>query len=145
MNPVAASFQLREAAERDRPAVNAIYAALGFMPWDPKQDQLIVAVAGDRLVGCGRLQRYANAVELGGMYVHPNFRGQGIARQILKSLVDLLGGETCYCIPFDHLIPFYEQFGFVPGPRENLPQAVAEKVAYFRDVYMHPTILMVRN
>lgn len=145
MNPVAVSFQLREATEGDRPAINAIYASLGFMPWDPAQDQLLVATVGDRLVGCGRLQRFSNAVELGGMYVHPDFRGHGIARTVLKSLVELLGNEACYCMPFDHLIPFYEEFGFARCDEQNLPQAIEEKVAYFRDVYMHPTILMVRR
>ncbi len=145
MNPVAVSFNLREATESDRPAINAIYATLGFMPWDPGQDQLLVAVAADRLVGCGRLHRYEGAVELGGMYVHPDFRGQAIARKILESLVDLLGAEVCYCIPFDHLVPFYEQFGFVACSEESLPAVIEEKVAFFRDVYLHPTILMVRH
>ncbi len=145
MNPVAVSYQLREATESDRPEINAIYATLGFMPWDPGQDQLLVAVVGDRLVGCGRLHRYPEAIELGGMYVHPNYRGQGIARKVLESLVELLGKETCYCMPFDHLIQFYEQFGFVRCPEEGLPPIIEEKAAYFRDVYMHPTILMVRR
>lgn len=145
MNPVAASFMLREAIERDRPEVNAIYASLGFMPWNPQQDHLLVAVTDDRLVGCGRIQRYGGAIELGGMYVHPNHRGKGIARQILVSLVDLLQDETCYCIPFAHLIPFYQEFGFMPAPQGDVPAAIVDRVAFFRDVYMHPTILMVRN
>lgn len=145
MNPVAASFMLREATERDRPEVNAIYASLGFMPWDPRHDHLLVALADGRLVGCGRLQRFGEAIELGGMYVHPHHRGKGIARQILQSLVDLLKDETCYCIPFAHLIPFYEQYGFVPSTVGDVPPAIAEKVAYFRDVYLHPTTLMVRS
>jgi len=145
MNPVAVSYQIREATESDRPEINAIYATLGFMPWDPGQDQLLVAVAGDRLVGCGRLHRYPNAVELGGMYVHPNFRGKGIARTMLQSLVNLLGDEACYCVPFDHLAHFYAQFGFAACPEEGLPPIIEEKVAYFRDVYMHPTVLMVRH
>lgn len=145
MNPVAVSFQLRAATERDRPTINAIYATLGFMPWDPGQDQLLVAVSDGRIVGCGRLHRYGEAVELGGMYVHPDFRSQGIARHILKSLVELLDDETCYCIPFEHLIPFYARFGFEPCEDASIPPIIEEKVAYFRDVYMHPTILMVRR
>jgi len=145
MNPVAVSYELREATESDRPEINAIYATLGFMPWDPGQDQLLVAVSGNRIVGCGRLHRYPDAVELGGMYVHPNYRGQGIARRILKSLVDLLGDATCYCMPFDHLVHFYEQFGFARCDEGSLPAIIEEKAAYFRDVYMHPTVLMVRN
>ena len=145
MNPVAVSYQLREATEADRPAINAIYATLGFMPWNPGQDRLLVAMVADQLVGCGRIHRHDDAVELGGMYVHPNFRGQGIARSLLKALVDLLETGSCYCIPFDHLIPFYEQFGFTPCSEEASPATIQEKVAYFRDVYMHPTILMVRH
>ena len=145
MNPVAVSFQLREATEGDRPEINAIYATLGFMPWDPGQDQLLVAVSGNRIVGCGRLHRYPDAVELGGMYVHPNCRGQGIARRVLKSLVEMLGNEPCYCMPFDHLVHFYEQFGFARCEETGLPQIIEEKAAYFRDVYMHPTVLMVRR
>lgn len=145
MNPVALNFHLREATESDRPEINAIYAMLGFMPWDPEHDHVLVAVADDRIVGCGRLQRFGDVVELGGMYVHPNYRGQGIARAILSALVNLLGGETCYCIPFDHLSHFYAQFGFEPAPEVGLPSIIQEHVAYVRDVHMHPTVLMVRR
>lgn len=145
MNPVVLNYQLREATEGDRPEINAIYATLGFAPWDPGQDNLLVAVSDDRVVGCGRLHRYADAVELGGMYVHPNFRGQGIARTMLESLVNLLGDEACYCMPFDHLSHFYAQFGFASCDETGIPQVIAEKVSYFRDVYLHPTVLMVRR
>lgn len=145
MNPVALDYQLREATETDRPAVNAIYATLGFMPWDPLSERLLVAVNGSRLVGCGRLHRQGEDVELGGMYVHPDFRGKGIARAILRSLVDMLDERPCYCIPFIHLASFYEEFGFEPCTQAALPAPIQERVAYLQDVYMHPTILMVRR
>lgn len=146
MNPVAVNYHLRPANESDRPTLNAIYASLGFMPWDPQREQLLVAEHDKRVVGCGRLHRYDDgSVELGGMYVHPDFRSHGIARSILQSLVVLLGDQTCYCIPFVHLVPFYEEYGFKRCDPSPLPASIQDKVAYFRDVYMHPTTLLVRN
>ncbi|HSF89301.1 MAG TPA: GNAT family N-acetyltransferase, partial [Saprospiraceae bacterium] len=49
--------------------------------------QVILAYAGDHPVGCGAFRLYdAQSVEIKRMFVHPDYRGRGIARMILDEL-----------------------------------------------------------
>ncbi|WP_306350343.1 GNAT family N-acetyltransferase [Flavobacterium sp. '19STA2R22 D10 B1'] len=48
---------------------------------------VIVAYQGDSAVGCGAIKKYdAVTAEIKRMFVHPDYRGQGIAKSILNDL-----------------------------------------------------------
>ena len=48
---------------------------------------VIVAYADGKAAGCGAIKQYADGVaEVKRMFVHPDFRGQGIAKSILAAL-----------------------------------------------------------
>ncbi len=49
--------------------------------------ECVVAYQDDQPVGCGAFREYdAQTVEIKRMYVHPEFRGKGVAGSILKEL-----------------------------------------------------------
>ncbi|WP_177734780.1 MULTISPECIES: GNAT family N-acetyltransferase [Flavobacterium] len=52
-----------------------------------KIKHVVLAYKEDKIVGCGAIKQYSDDItEIKRMYVHPDFRGQGIAGEILKEL-----------------------------------------------------------
>lgn len=59
--------------------------------------------------GCGRVGHIEDVV------VHGDFRGQGIARDLIKKAFEVAEKEECYKVILNcrnELVPFYEKFGF---------------------------------
>jgi GNAT superfamily N-acetyltransferase len=139
---------LQRAKEADLPWINAQYATVPFRP-TTVADKVLIAYNSntDEQVGLGRLIPLASSSastqdddesltasafvvstlvwELGGIYVQPAYRGQGLARRIVQGLLDLAAARddgletptpttitTIWCLPFAHLLPFYTSFGF---------------------------------
>lgn len=70
-------------------------AELAGLPGDyaPPAGQLVLAVVGDTVVGCGALRAlpecdYPNACEMKRLYVRPAFRRFGLGRQLAQALLD---------------------------------------------------------
>lgn len=62
-----------------------------------KINHVVVCYQDTVAVGCGAFKEFdAAAVEIKRMFVHPDFRGKGIASVILKEL-ELWAGENNYC------------------------------------------------
>lgn len=79
------------------------------------------------------------------MYVFDSFRNQGIARKIVEFL--LKSSPSCqniYCIPFEHLVPFYGEFGFAKCSNlKQVPEEIAKKYSWCQGKYSNPTSLLV--
>ncbi len=110
----------------------------------------MIAVAeyeGQR-AGLGRLVTLdEHHAELGGMYVFEPYRGKGIAKEIVQFLLNqghLF--QTIYCIPFEHLISFYQQYGFAPcSELDAVPSELAAKYQWCKQQYPYPTALLFRK
>lgn len=141
---------LQRAKEADLPWINAQYATVPFRPSTVAHTMLIAYNSNTvEPVGLGRLIPLASSSastqdddesltvsafvvstlvwELGGIYVQPAYRGQGLAGRIVQGLLDLAAARddgletppptpttitTIWCLPFAHLLPFYTSFGF---------------------------------
>lgn len=82
---------------------------------------VVVAYVGDEAIGCGAIRDYTEGVaEIKRMFVHPTFRGQGIAGKILAEL------ETWACEQHSHSCVL--ETGF------NQPEAISlyQKSGYSR-------------
>src|SRR5690349_16883069 len=95
----------------DLDAANAIYADLRFHPSGPV-DATLGAAEGGRLIALGRIVRHDDgALEIGGFWVDPARRGQGLAREMVAAaLAALPPGARAWCVPFAHLEGFYRGF-----------------------------------
>ncbi|MGN6109113.1 MAG: GNAT family N-acetyltransferase [Kofleriaceae bacterium] len=121
---------------RDAAIDRAIYAAI-----DPAIDPAIDARLDPR-VGLGRLVELEPGVfELGGIWTSDRARNRGIARAMVTTLLAHAPRVRLWCVPFAHLVPFYEQFGFRAAPRP-WPARVEAKVA---DCEAHrlPTVVVL--
>ena len=100
--------------------------------------QVVVANKEGKAVGCGAIKAFSNeAAEVKRMYVHPDFRGQGIAKQILDELekwAAKLGYSECILetgIRQTEAVNLYQNFGYLLmdnyGPYENVTNSICMK------------------
>jgi len=92
---------------------NEIYAGLRFGASGAARDRTFGVLRDGRLLALGRIQCHADdSLEVGGFWVHENERGRGLARRLVRHVLDALpAGREVWCLPFEHLLPFYESFG----------------------------------
>src|SRR5688500_7988295 len=101
--------------------------------------------AGDELAALGRLVQVGEgALELGGMYVLSDYRGSGVARQIVTRLLTRASiVDVIYCIPFAQLESFYTSCGFTRCEMTgDVPRLVRDKVEWCASTYDEPVVLM---
>lgn len=150
--------------------VNKTYSSIKFGPSTIDEgDRSLIAVLHTNPVGLGRLTPLKNPCgtgcggdtekihwELGGIYVVPEARGKGTAREIVKRLIEeaqkIFSSDqkpmTLWCIPFVHLREFYESCGFINVENFSdrlgtLPQSIRCKLSGCATTFPDkPTILM---
>jgi len=82
---------------------------------DMKAEDFIVAEERGSIIGFGRLWEHDGAIELGTIGVVEEHRGKGVAKEIVKGLLDraVKGRHMPLTIYLTTLIPsFFERFGF---------------------------------
>jgi GNAT superfamily N-acetyltransferase len=135
---------LREATPEDLLWAQQRWAEVRFVPGGPA-DRVVVALLQGERAGVGRIVPVGpGAGELGGMYVLPAFRGQGIAPHIVRYLLDSEQG-TLFCIPFVHLRELYVRCGFREAPEGTpLPDPILHKLHFCAETYPDPVVLLIR-
>lgn len=139
-------IRLRRADESEMGWINQRYTEIGFVHSVFQREVIAIAEVDGEIAGLGRLVTIdENNLELGGMYVFETFRGQGVARKIVQFLLkQALSSHTIYCIPFEHLIQFYREFGFrACSNAKEIPKELLEKYLWCQKQYDQPTSLLV--
>lgn len=139
-------IQIRPAKQPEITWINSSYDEVGFAHSSFEKEIIAIAEINGQRAGLGRLVTIdVNHFELGGIYVFEAFRGQGIARKIVEFLLKASPpSKSIYCIPFEHLVPFYREFGFIPCVTlEQIPQEILAKCRWCKDRYSNPTGLLV--
>jgi GNAT superfamily N-acetyltransferase len=139
-------YQVRRALSEEIEWVNDRYQEIGFL--NSAFDRELIAIAEvDRVkAGLGRLVRVdETALELGGMYILPEYRGIGLASAIVAFLLENCDrGKQVFCLPFAHLTALYSSFGFRPCTEsDHIPEEIRKKHAWCKERYEHPTVLFI--
>ncbi|MFE8071099.1 GNAT family N-acetyltransferase [Marinobacteraceae bacterium S3BR75-40.1] len=80
-------------------------------------------------VGAVRLKPVENGHWLTGLFIHPEHRGKGLARELLQTVLLHHGGPVwLFCEP--GLNALYERVGFAPAA--SLPAALAQRLEGYR-------------
>lgn len=133
---------------------NAILATVPFQPSEPGRDRTFGASEDGALIGLARIQRWTSeAWEIGGFWVRPDRRGRGLARALVAHVLAALpadrGHTSVWCIPFEHLTPFYASLGMqLVTDLSDVPQVIRAKLDFCasraRDgVYVRTELLRV--
>jgi N-acetylglutamate synthase-like GNAT family acetyltransferase len=138
---------IRKAYAEEEQWVNERYKEIGFVPSNVGRELVAVAEHEGSRAALGRLVPVnADCAELGGIYVLQEFRGLGIATELVDYL--LREGTTykkIFCLPFAHVEHLYLALGFRRyDGAENVPQEIQRKHRWCNNHYEHGTLLLVR-
>lgn len=122
--------------------INSRYKQINFK-LSIASDYIVLALIDGKPAGQGRLVYLdENSAELGGIYVYPEFRGQGVAEKIVSHLT-VKGSQlkTLYCLPFEPLAKFYKSFGFVEDS-SDVHVEMKDKLEWCLKTYPDRTLLL---
>ncbi|HEK9099020.1 GNAT family N-acetyltransferase [Bacillus pfraonensis] len=122
---------IKFATSEDLEWINNQYVSVGFVPSDLKQDKVAIITYNGENVGLGRLVYIdQNTIEMGGIYILPEYRGNKLAGDLVSFLVQEAkqsNASHVYCIPFEELATFYKKYGYKEVDTDQEP--------------VHPTIM----
>jgi len=114
---------IRKAKKEDQVEIRKLIRKERLNPIRLRWKRFIVAVeSGGRVIGCSQIKpQRVNCYELASLVIHPDFRGQGIARMIIERQLNSMD-EDLYLMCRESLADFYKIFGFVPIPTSEMPR-----------------------
>ena len=145
------NISVRQARPDEIDWINSKYDEVNFIHSNYLNDYIIIAYLENQKVGLGRLvQLDEKNIELGGIYVFPNYRRLGVAEKIVRSLCEdnPFSEMSMWCLPFEHLVDFYGKFGFsaknIPG---EIPEKMKKKIDWVNSEskYEEKAVLLFQN
>jgi len=128
-----AAIEVVAANPTEFPAAQDFYESRGYGGAAIKpSDFVVLAKRRDRIVGVGRLCQEGDLLWLRGMQVEPELQRQGVGSRILNLLSQEIGARSCCCLPYGHLVSFYQQASFRPASG-LLPPAMETRLASYLD------------
>jgi N-acetylglutamate synthase-like GNAT family acetyltransferase len=122
---------VRRAEKNEIDWINAKYSEVDFVKSDYENEYIVIASVENENAGLGRLVKVdSNNIELGGIYAFPNYRGLGVAENIVRNLCEKnpFGESTIWCLPFENLLNYYSKFGFEKCDNIKAPEKVVRKL-----------------
>jgi amino-acid N-acetyltransferase len=117
------TYTLRPARETESSAIKDLIHSVGINPLDLDWKRFIVAVdAQDWVIATGQIKPHGKDIqELASIAVTPEYRGQGLARAIIETLLKD-SPRPLYLTCLSRMEPLYEKFGFHAIPYAEMPR-----------------------
>lgn len=143
-------IEVRAAKQEELDWINSKYKEVNFKISDFENEFIVIAKIKEEKAGLGRLVKIDDEnIELGGIYVFPNFRRSGVADAIVSTLCkdNPYRNSTIWCLPFENLVIFYNKFGFEKGKKNKAPTAVLQKLDWCNsgDNYDKKVVLLCKE
>jgi GNAT superfamily N-acetyltransferase len=123
---------IRAAEAGDSERIRAFYRAANYAGNVGTGDRVILADDGTQLLAVLRLVRENGITILRGMRVLAGQQRIGLGTRLLAAVDQLLESESCYCIPYQHLVQFYGQIGFREIDPDAAPPFLADRLQDYR-------------
>jgi N-acetylglutamate synthase-like GNAT family acetyltransferase len=116
-------FRLRPATEDDVKTIRWLVRIGQINPTGLNWQRFVVAESPEgKVIGCGQVKSHRDGSdELASLVVHPDWRGQGVARVLIEHFI-ATNEEDLYLMCRANLGPMYEKFGFQSVPPEEMPR-----------------------
>ncbi|KZS41941.1 hypothetical protein AWE51_00415 [Aquimarina aggregata] len=125
------AITVKQAAKEDINWVNSQYNTINFVSSNFENEFIIIAKVGNENAGIGRLVKIdPTNIELGGIYVLPDYRKLGVADAIVRELCNKKPFKqvAIWCLPFENLHDFYAKFGFKKFQNKEVPDEIISKL-----------------
>lgn len=119
------NYEIRPALESESAQIKGLIRLVGINPLGLDWKRFLVAVnERGEVIACGQVKPHGRGneiLELASIATHPNYRGRGLARKIIESLLEKTP-RPLYLMCMDRHGPMYEKFGFVSLADEDMPR-----------------------
>lgn len=117
------TYEFRPAQESEFAQIKELIHLVGINPTGLDWRRFLVAVDDSgTVIGCGQVKPHGTDVlEMASIAVHPDFRGQGIARKIIELILEQ-SPRPLYLMCIEHNGPMYEKFGFKTLDELGMPK-----------------------
>lgn len=117
------TYEIRPAQESEFAQIKELIHLVGINPTGLDWRRFLVAVDNlGTVIGCGQVKPHGTDVlEMASIAVHPDFRGQGIARKIIELIMEQ-SPRPLYLMCIEHNGPMYEKFGFKTLDEPDMPK-----------------------
>jgi len=150
------NIKTRVAVDADLPQIQELYAIWGHAFAYLLNDQTFVAEMNGEIVGAIRLAFEDSSFVVRSLFVHQEFRGQGIANALLQKVELELGVAEAYCLPFPEQEKLFSSIGFNPiagltapdfllSRKENLHQSNQDVIIMKRSIGVEVRPLPARD
>lgn len=136
--------ELRKGIAKDLGWPKAFYAEAGYGGRVQDEDLVYLAIGQNKVVGVVRLAAEHGVLVLRGMQIAQNNHRQGIGTALLKYLVNDVGAQSCFCLPYFHLEEFYAAQGFQVARDDEVPRFLVDRKCQYLNRGMK-VISMVRQ
>ena len=106
------SIEMREAADTDLPQIQYLYTDWGHTFVLLLNDQTFIAESHGRIIGTMRLAIEEATFVLCSLFVHEEFRAQGVAKALLEFVDIELGLAETYCLELSEREGLFARIGF---------------------------------
>jgi amino-acid N-acetyltransferase len=118
-------YEIRPALEAESTQIQDLIHLVGINPMGLDWRRFIVAVESGRVVACGQVKPHGAVIlELASIAVHPEYRGRGLARSVIETLL-ARHPRPLYLMCMSHNGAMYEKFGFRKLTAEQMPRYFA--------------------
>ncbi|MDO9300843.1 MAG: GNAT family N-acetyltransferase [Anaerolineales bacterium] len=132
------NFSIRPALESESTQIKDLINLVGINPTGLDWKRFIVTLnENGQVVACGQIKPHgADIRELASIAVHPEYRGQGLARAVIEALLHE-NPKPLYLMCMSHNGLMYEKFGFQVAASKQLPRYFAriKKLFAVADVF----------
>lgn len=120
------NYNVRPALESESTQIKDLINLVGINPTGLDWKRFIVVVDDDgQVIACGQIKPHGAGIrELASIAVHPDYRGQGLARTVIEMLLRE-NPRPLYLMCMSHNGPMYKKFGFQAAADKQLPRYFA--------------------
>jgi N-acetylglutamate synthase-like GNAT family acetyltransferase len=131
-------FIVRPATREDFPAIRSLIRMVRINPIGLDWRRFIIVVTPEgNLIGCGQIKcHHDGSQEVASIAVQEQFRGRGMARRIIESLLSSNNDRPIYLMCRARLKDFYLKFGFRPVNIEQMPPYF-RRISHLENIVNH--------